>query len=171
MTAFLIHLTLVVRSLLETRARLEAENLFQRRQLIVLSRKGPALVRLWNTDGGNSGPLEPAKHPSLLALEVARVERATPDQSRELRDLIQRMSCENPLWGAPRIHGASDAWNRGRPDMVVKYMETPRQPTPQAGHHFFATTRPESHRSCSSSAPSRSSALWPGGRSSRPQTV
>ena len=24
---------------------------------------------------------------------------------RELRDLIRRMSKENPLWGAPRIHG------------------------------------------------------------------
>ena len=25
--------------------------------------------------------------------------------SREIRDLIQTMSRENPLWGAPRIHG------------------------------------------------------------------
>jgi hypothetical protein len=25
--------------------------------------------------------------------------------SRELRALIRRMSKENPLWGAPRIHG------------------------------------------------------------------
>jgi hypothetical protein len=23
----------------------------------------------------------------------------------EVRDLIRKMSCENPLWGAPRIHG------------------------------------------------------------------
>src|SRR5689334_12811049 len=28
-----------------------------------------------------------------------------PTVSRELRDLIRRMSRENPLWGAPRIHG------------------------------------------------------------------
>src|ERR1700752_756650 len=28
-----------------------------------------------------------------------------PRVSRELRELIQRMSKENPLWGAPRIHG------------------------------------------------------------------
>jgi hypothetical protein len=28
-----------------------------------------------------------------------------PRISRELRELIQRMSKENPLWGAPRIHG------------------------------------------------------------------
>ena len=28
-----------------------------------------------------------------------------PKIERELRDLIRRMSKENPLWGAPRIHG------------------------------------------------------------------
>src|SRR6185436_20333774 len=38
----------------------------------------------------------------LLALEVAPTGRAT---ETELRLLIRRMSMENPLWGAPRIHG------------------------------------------------------------------
>jgi hypothetical protein len=28
-----------------------------------------------------------------------------PRIDREIRDLIRRMSNENPLWGAPRIHG------------------------------------------------------------------
>lgn len=28
-----------------------------------------------------------------------------PSVSQELRDLILRMATENPLWGAPRIHG------------------------------------------------------------------
>src|SRR6478752_7981979 len=28
-----------------------------------------------------------------------------PKIDREIRDLIRRMSKENPLWGAPRIHG------------------------------------------------------------------
>jgi hypothetical protein len=28
-----------------------------------------------------------------------------PKLDRELRDLIRRMSGENPFWGAPRIHG------------------------------------------------------------------
>jgi transposase InsO family protein len=28
-----------------------------------------------------------------------------PKVARELRELIRRVSCENPLWGAPRIHG------------------------------------------------------------------
>jgi hypothetical protein len=39
----------------------------------------------------------------LLALEVARTGRAQIET--DLRALIRRMSIENPLWGAPRIHG------------------------------------------------------------------
>ena len=40
----------------------------------------------------------------LLALEVALNGRASADRS-DLRALIRRISIENPLWGAPRIHG------------------------------------------------------------------
>src|SRR5260370_20136734 len=35
----------------------------------------------------------------------SRVRRGRPQISAELRALIRRMSIENPLWGAPRIHG------------------------------------------------------------------
>src|SRR5438034_1207421 len=35
----------------------------------------------------------------------SRGQPGRPRVSRELRELIQRMSKENPLWGAPRIHG------------------------------------------------------------------
>jgi hypothetical protein len=35
----------------------------------------------------------------------AAINSGRPRVSRELRDLIRRMSKENPLWGAPRIHG------------------------------------------------------------------
>jgi hypothetical protein len=37
-------------------------------------------------------------------LEVALSGRR-PQIDAELRELIRRMSVENPLWGAPRIHG------------------------------------------------------------------
>jgi hypothetical protein len=50
MVAFLTWLVLVLRALLKTRARLEAEHLALRRQVIVLSRKSPACVRLRNRD-------------------------------------------------------------------------------------------------------------------------
>ena len=40
----------------------------------------------------------------LLALEVALSGRR-PQIETDLRALIRRISVENPLWGAPRIHG------------------------------------------------------------------
>src|ERR1700730_11521669 len=50
MFAFLTRLLLVIRSWFARRARLEAENLILRQQLVVLRRKSPARVRLWNID-------------------------------------------------------------------------------------------------------------------------
>jgi hypothetical protein len=50
MFAFLIRLVLVARSRLKLRARLEAENIILRQQVIVLSRKAPSRVRLQNID-------------------------------------------------------------------------------------------------------------------------
>jgi hypothetical protein len=35
----------------------------------------------------------------------SRGQAGRPRVSRELRDLIRQMSKDNPLWGAPRIHG------------------------------------------------------------------
>ena len=50
MIEFLIKFLLVVRSLLKSRARLEAENMVLRQQVIVLSRKARPRVRLRNID-------------------------------------------------------------------------------------------------------------------------
>ena len=50
MVAFLSQLLLAIRSRFTRRARLEAENLTLRQQLIVLRRKSPTRVRLWNID-------------------------------------------------------------------------------------------------------------------------
>jgi transposase InsO family protein len=52
---------------------------------------------------GDRDPMAPAWIPSLSALEVWR--RGRPTIDRDIRVLIQRMSRENRLWGAPRIHG------------------------------------------------------------------
>ena len=39
-----------------------------------------------------------------MALEISRP-TGRPRVSCELGELIRQMSTENPLWGAPRIHG------------------------------------------------------------------
>ena len=48
MVAFLTQLLLAIRAWFTRRARLEAENLLLRQQLVVLRRKSPTRVRLWN---------------------------------------------------------------------------------------------------------------------------
>jgi hypothetical protein len=50
MVALLTQLLLVIRSWFVRRARLEAEILILRQQLVVLRRKSPKRVRLWNLD-------------------------------------------------------------------------------------------------------------------------
>ena len=50
MVAFLIQLLLALRSRFTRRAQIEAENLILRQQLVVLRRKSPKRVRLWNID-------------------------------------------------------------------------------------------------------------------------
>ena len=43
---------------------------------------------------------------SLITLTTIGYGDITPlTLKREIRDLIRRMNKENPLWGAPRIHG------------------------------------------------------------------
>jgi len=92
MVAFLSQLLLAIRSRFTRRARLEAENLLLRQQLVVLRRKSPKRVRLWNIDRllliwlyrlypsildaiiivqpETVDPLAPTRFPRLLALEV-----------------------------------------------------------------------------------------------------
>jgi hypothetical protein len=60
-----------------------------------------------------------------------------PKIDREIRDLIRRMSNENPLWGAPRIH--SELLMLGievAQSTVARYM-TRRQGSPSQGWKTF----------------------------------
>jgi hypothetical protein len=106
--------------------RLEVENLFLRHQLNIALRGAPHRPRLRGSDRALLVWMT-WLWPSLLGLSrvvqldtILRWHRAgfraywrwksrgrpgRPRVSRELRELIQRMSKENPLWGAPRIHG------------------------------------------------------------------
>src|SRR5271169_2652008 len=126
MVAFFTQLLLAFRSWFTRRARLEVENLLLRQQLIVLRRQHPKRVLLWNIDRLLMVWLY-RLYPSLLdAIIVVQPETVIrwhrrgfcaywrwksrhvggrPRIDSEIRALIRRMSRENPLWGAPRIHG------------------------------------------------------------------
>ena len=114
---------LFVRGFFASRAALMAENLALRHQLAVLQRsvKRPKLrtrdrafwawlSRLWS--GWRSALLivQPATvvkwHRQGFKLYwrwKSRKKPGRPPVDREIRDLIRRMSRENPTWGAPRI--------------------------------------------------------------------
>jgi hypothetical protein len=69
---------------------------------------------------------------------VRRRRPGRPSVSREIRDLIRRMSRENPLWGAPHIHGEllKLGINLGETS-VSKYMVRHRKPPSQTWRTFL----------------------------------
>src|SRR5438477_4426967 len=113
-------------SLFKSKSRLEAENAALRRQVIVLQRKVHGRVHFTNSDRLFLIQLY-RWFPSVLKVitiirpeTVVRWHRAgfrryccwksrsrggRPQIEADLRALIRRMSVDNPLWGAPRIHG------------------------------------------------------------------
>src|SRR5215471_6016722 len=126
MVALLFFLLRLLVSPFRSISRLEAENAALRRQLIVLRRKVRGRVHFTNSDRLFFIQLY-RWFPSILnAITVIRPETLVrwhragfrrywrwksrslggrPQIDAGLRALIQRMSIENPLWGAPRIHG------------------------------------------------------------------
>src|SRR6266481_9773398 len=115
-----------VRLPFKSKSRLEAENAALRRQLIILQRKKRGRVHLTNGDRLFLVMLY-RWFPSVLeAITIIRPETLVrwhrvgfrrywrwksrplggrPQIDVDLRALIRRMSVDNPLWGAPRIHG------------------------------------------------------------------
>ncbi len=78
----------------------------------------------------------------LLALEVAP-RGGRPQIETELRVLIRRMSVENPLWGAPRIHG--ELLKLGfevAQSSVAKYMVKRHGPPSQGWRTFLRSHAP-----------------------------
>ena len=126
MLAVLHLLGILVANLIKSRQRLEIENLFPRHQLNIAMRRAPHSLRLGNSDRALMVWLT-RLWPSLIGLTrvvepdtILRWHRAgfraycrwrsggrpgRPKIDRELRDLIRQMSKDNPIWGAPRIHG------------------------------------------------------------------
>jgi transposase InsO family protein len=61
-----------------------------------------------------------------------------PRIDREIRELIRQISMENPLWGAPRIHGELLMLGiEVAQSTVAKYMAKPRQPPSQGWRTFL----------------------------------
>src|ERR1700757_492170 len=109
-----------------SKSRLEAENAALRHQLIVLQRMVRGRVQLTNGDRLFLVMLYRWFPSVLKAITIIHPETLVrwhragfrrywrwksrslggrPQIDAELRALIRRMSAENPLWGAPRIHG------------------------------------------------------------------
>jgi hypothetical protein len=126
MIALIRLLLALLASSLRSKVSLEAENAALRQQIIVLRRKLRGRIRLSNGDRLFFVwlyRLFPSILSTLLIIRpdtLVRWHRAgfcrywrwksrhrvgRPPVERDLRALIRQMSAENPLWGAPRIHG------------------------------------------------------------------
>jgi putative transposase len=148
-----------VRDCLRTRAALQIEVLALRHQLNVLQRsvKRPKLTdadrflwarlsRFWT---GWRSALVIVKPETVIAWhckgfrlvwtwKVRRGQPGRPPVSHEIRKLIRQMSRENPLWGAPRIHGERLKLGIDIGETSVgKYMARGRKPPSQTWRTFL----------------------------------
>src|SRR5471032_977152 len=155
----------VLASPFKSKSRLEAENAVLRHQLIVLRRKVQGRIRLRNNDRWILIELY-RWFPSILQVvtivqpeTIVRWHRAgfrcywrwksrsrggRPQIETDLRALIQQMSMENPLWGAPRIHG--ELLKLGfevAQSSVAKYMVKRRGPPGQGWLTFLRNHAPD----------------------------
>ena len=150
-------LAVLIANLFKSRRRLEAEILFLRYQLNIALRQRPTrlplrssdrallvwMIRLWPSLLDKV--VEP---PTILRWHRAgfktywrwksRKRAGRPRIDRELRNLIRRMSRENPLWGAPRIHGELLKLGFELAESTVsKYTNRRRRPPSQSWRTFL----------------------------------
>jgi transposase InsO family protein len=146
-------------NLFKWRRRLEAENLFLRHQLNIALRRAPPrrrlrgsdralltwMTRLWPSLLGMAQVVQPE---TILRWHRAgfkafwrwksRHRAGRPKIDRELRDLIRRMSKENSLWGASRIHGELLMLGfEVAQSTVSKYVVRPPRPSSQSWKTFL----------------------------------
>ncbi len=155
----------VLASPFKSKLRLEAENAVPRHQLIVLKRRLHGRVRLTNNDRWFFIQLYRWCPSILQVLTIIRPETLVrwhragfrcywrwksrslggrPQIETDLRALIQRMSVQNPLWGAPRIHG--ELLKLGfevAQSSVAKYMIMWRGPPGQEWRTFLRNHAPD----------------------------
>ena len=165
MFAFFCFVLAVLTSPFKSKSRLEAENAALRHQLIVLRRKIHGRVRLTNNDRwflirlyrwfpSILHVLTIVKPATVVRWHLAGFRRywgwksrrrgGRPEIEAVLRALIRRMSIENLLWGAPRIHG--ELLKLGyevAQSSVAKYMVKRRGPPSQGWRTFLRNHAPD----------------------------
>src|ERR1700729_574885 len=165
MIGLLCFVLAVLASPFKSKLRLEAENAVLRRQLIILRRRLHGRVRLTNHDRWFFIQLYRWFPAILRVLTIMRPETLVrwhragfrrywrwksrrrggrPPVETELRALIRRMSIENPLWGAPRIHG--ELLKLGfevAQSSVAKYIVKRRVPPSQGWRTFLRNHAPD----------------------------
>jgi hypothetical protein len=164
MVALLGFFPMLFASPFKSKSRLEAENAVLRLQLAVLRRKLRGRVQLTNGDRLFLIYLYRWFPSVLKAITIIRPETLVrwhragfrrywrwksrsrggrPQIDADLRVLIQRMSMDNPLWGAPRIHG--ELLKLGfevAQSSVAKYMVKRRGPPSQGWLTFLRNHAP-----------------------------
>jgi transposase InsO family protein len=165
MTALFCLLLTLLASSFKSKSRLEAENAALRHQLLILRRRVRGRVRLKNGDRLFFIQLYRWFPSVLKSIAIVRPEtlmrwhragfrrywRRTsrslggrPQIDADLRALIQRISLDNPLWGAPRIHG--ELLKLGfevAQSSVAKYMAKRCGPPSQGWRTFLCNHAPD----------------------------
>src|SRR5216117_1755395 len=165
MVALISFLLNMVASLFKSKSRLEAENAALRHQLIVLQRKVRGRVPFTGSDRLFFVQLYRWFPSVLKAVTIIRPETLVrwhragfrrywrwksrslggrPQIDADLRALIRRMSIENALWGAPRIHG--ELLKLGfsvAQSTVATYMVKRRGPPSQGWRIFLRNHAPD----------------------------
>jgi len=150
---------------LRSKVSLEVENAALRQQIIVLRRKLRGRIRLSNSDRLFFVWLYRLFPSVLRAILIIRPDTLVqwhragfrrywrwksrhrlgrPPVERDLRALIRQMSAENPLWGAPRIHG--ELLKLGfdlAQSTVAKYMIKWTRPRSQTWRTFLRNHAPD----------------------------
>jgi hypothetical protein len=165
MIALLWLIVAALASPLKSKCQLEVENVALRHQVMVLRRQARGRMRLTNLDRLFLVQLY-RWFPSILKVlaivqpeTVIRWHRAgfrsywrwksrarggRPAIEADLRALIRQMRIDNPLWGAPRIHG--ELLKLGfevAQSTVAKYMVRRRGPPSQGWRTFLRNHAPE----------------------------
>jgi putative transposase len=160
MSTIILFLLSVLQQSFQTRVALQTENLALRHQLLVLQRSSRShglrlaradrllwvwLSRFWS---GWRSALVIVKPETVIAWHrqgfrlywrwKSRHPAGRPSVSREVIDLIRKMSLANPRWGAPRVHG--ELLKLGfelSQATVAKYMVRRPKPPSQTWHTFL----------------------------------